>query len=119
MTDDKWGNEETNVIDPNKLDDYTPRAFLMDLKDSNRILLTRKRFIIGRGESCDLVVEDDNVSRIHCAVVDASVNFILEDMDSTNGTFCRNVRIKKTILKTGDIFSLGDSQYSFHRLNEL
>jgi adenylate cyclase len=44
---------------------------------------------IGRGESCDLVVESKLASRSHCAIAYDDGRFVLRD-HSSNGTFVRN-----------------------------
>ncbi len=115
MMEDKW-NESTNVLQPED-QNYIPRSFLINSKTKEKVLISARKFIIGRSDDCDLTIDDDNISRIHCSINDSDASFILEDLDSTNGTFVDNVRIKKRILKEGDMFSIGGYIYSFHFLD--
>lgn len=46
------------------------------------------RFTLGRGSTCDLVVNDRHVSRIHARIELRDERFVLVD-ESTNGTFVR------------------------------
>jgi pSer/pThr/pTyr-binding forkhead associated (FHA) protein len=109
---DNW-SEETNIMN-NKDRSYTPRGYIVDKATNTRTLISRKRFMIGRSHDCDLMVDDPSISRIHCSIFDTDVNFIIEDMDSTNGTFINNVRIKKKLLKDADLFTIGNREFTFH-----
>jgi hypothetical protein len=42
---------------------------------------------LGAMEGNDLVVDDDTVSREHCRIYVADGAYMIEDLDSTNGTF--------------------------------
>jgi pSer/pThr/pTyr-binding forkhead associated (FHA) protein len=49
--------------------------------------VTGSRFLIGRGGSCDLVLDDAQVSREHAVIVPGPPGRrILQDLDSANGT---------------------------------
>ncbi|MCK5223988.1 FHA domain-containing protein [Candidatus Calescamantes bacterium] len=109
---DEW-NEQTNITD-GAVSGYTPKGYIFELKSNRKIILGRKRFVIGRAPGCDLVLDDDSISRIHCAIHDNYSSFILEDMDSSNGTFINDLCIKKKILHSGDSFRIGDQGFSFH-----
>ncbi len=63
-----------------------------------------ERIVLGREESCDLVIQDEQVSHRHLALTamaDGSVT--LEDLGSSNGTFVNGVRIGQPVaLRGGD-----------------
>lgn len=66
--------------------------------------------IIGRGSSCDIVLDDAGVSRRHARLsLRPNGLVILEDLSSTNGTFVGSDRIEKVELNDGDRFQLGDA----------
>ncbi|MCL2625762.1 MAG: FHA domain-containing protein [Cystobacterineae bacterium] len=44
-------------------------------------------FIIGRGKTCDCVIESNRVSRQHARITREGDTFFLEDLNSSNGTF--------------------------------
>jgi predicted RNA-binding Zn-ribbon protein involved in translation (DUF1610 family) len=70
--------------------------------------LTQPRVVLGR-EGADIAVEDPEISRHHCLleVRDTYVN--LKDMDSTNGTFYDEERVRAAMLLDGAEFRIGGS----------
>jgi hypothetical protein len=66
---------------------------------------------IGRREGCDIMLDyDSQVSRIHARLVhdEASGAYYLEDMNSRNGTFIGQDRIRgRVLLPPGDLFRIG------------
>lgn len=67
--------------------------------------------IIGKQkEGVDLIVEDESVSRMHACIRMENDRFILEDLNSTNGTFKNGLRLQpyeKRRLEPGDEIQLG------------
>ena len=70
--------------------------------------LNKPRVILGR-DGADIAVEDPKISRYHCLleVRDTYVN--LKDMDSTNGTFFEEERVRAAMLLDGAEFRIGGS----------
>ncbi len=64
--------------------------------------------MIGRSDFADVMVDDDYVSKIHAVLLLYSDALVLLDLNSANGTTVNSVKVKKTILKDGDIISLGN-----------
>jgi S1-C subfamily serine protease len=68
------------------------------------------RFVIGRTEDCQLILDDLQVSRQHCAfnpLPDGRA--FLEDLGSTNGTFVNEQRVSAPVLLHGnEQIRLGD-----------
>ncbi len=57
-------------------------------KPQRAVEVVGNRFLIGRGEECDLVLQDGKVSREHAAIVPgAPGRRLLIDLESANGTF--------------------------------
>lgn len=54
-------------------------------------------FLIGRGEENRIVVLDRYISRVHAKIVNNWGEVMLEDLESRNGTFVNEVRIKPGI----------------------
>lgn len=62
---------------------------------------------IGRGNDNHLVIKFPNVSSRHCSIrAFADGGLVIEDLDSTNGTFVNGRRIKQCQLKPDDELSL-------------
>lgn len=57
------------------------------------VSIDRKEFRIGRAPNSDLVLEDDYVSAQHARLQKTDDGWILQDLNSTNGTFVDGVRI--------------------------
>ncbi|MDC7231982.1 MAG: FHA domain-containing protein [Spirochaetales bacterium] len=61
-------------------------------------VLDRDEITIGRDSSCTICLQDPEVSGIHCKItVPGERTFILEDMESTNGTFLNKKPVKKPV----------------------
>ncbi|MDE3268729.1 MAG: FHA domain-containing protein [Pseudomonadota bacterium] len=69
--------------------------------------------IIGR-ERADIIISDPVVSASHCQIQEiAGGEFVLFDMNSTNGTYVNNKKVIKTKLQVNDIICIGNSQITF------
>lgn len=63
---------------------------------------------VGRSQESELWLPDDGVSRRHARFVpDANGGFILEDLQSANGTFVQGERITRRLLQDGDLVQVG------------
>src|SRR5207237_386632 len=73
--------------------------------------------IIGRGEGCDIVLEDGSVSRRHARLArDERGHYRIEDLGSANGTFVDGARIAApTPLSDGVKLRFGDVELLFWR----
>ncbi len=59
-------------------------------------VIDRNDITIGRDESCAIRLSDPEVSSVHCRIsVPEERTFILEDLESTNGTFLNRKQLKK------------------------
>jgi len=68
-----------------------------------RIFVDQPELIIGRDESCDLVIPERQVSRRHARIRLEGDHYLLEDLGSKNGTFVNGQGIKEPhLLQDGD-----------------
>lgn len=68
-----------------------------------RWTIEAEQFLIGRGSDCQLVLPERQVSRHHVRIVRESGRFMLEDLDSKNGTHLNGRVVKDPVaLKDGD-----------------
>jgi len=65
------------------------------------------RSVLGRGDTTDIRVLDDGVSREHAAIERDGGKMVLVDLRSTNGTFCNGTRVQRQDLTDGDKISIG------------
>jgi len=71
---------------------------------------------IGRGEKCQVRLEDPAVSTEHCRVsTHPDKGYVIEDCGSTNGTLVNGRRIEGSVeLSYGDRISLGSTIVRFY-----
>lgn len=68
----------------------------------------QKVYVIGSAPDCDIVVDEPHVSGHHCKLHFDRGGFLLEDLQSTNGTYVNGVRISEaTIITKGEKVTLG------------
>lgn len=59
------------------------------------IEVTEKPLVIGRGEKCDLILDDEKSSSKHCSVFIDHKRTYVKDHNSKNGTYINNSRIQE------------------------
>ena len=72
--------------------------------------------IIGR-EKADIIIDDPVVSASHCQIQEIAGDFVLFDMNSTNGTYINSKKIIKAKLQIDDIINIGNSKITFRRVS--
>jgi pSer/pThr/pTyr-binding forkhead associated (FHA) protein len=76
-----------------------------------KLPITTKPIVLGRGIETDIRVEDNEVSRAHCAVWMEGEKFLAKDLRSRNGTFVNNERVSEAELKPGDRVRIGHCEF--------
>jgi pSer/pThr/pTyr-binding forkhead associated (FHA) protein len=69
---------------------------------------------IGRGVGPEVWIEDKSASRTHCRIFQQNDSWVIEDLQSTNGTFINGARIQKQPLRDGEVILLGNTKIVFH-----
>ena len=69
--------------------------------------------VIGRETSATLCIADASVSRRHAQIAREEQHFVIEDLQSLNGTFVNDVPVNHRSLQHGDRLRIGDSQFIF------
>jgi pSer/pThr/pTyr-binding forkhead associated (FHA) protein len=75
--------------------------------------VTCGRLIIGRTSDNDLRLNSKFVSRHHAQIITDMQHSILEDLNSTNGVFVRQQRVKKHRLRNGDVIQIGKHEMRY------
>jgi len=87
------------------------RAYLIVLAGCNLgdMVELRDRLVLGRGADADIRFDDDGISRRHAVVgLDGDIAFV-EDLESRNGTFLNDQKVKRAVLKDGDKIRMGST----------
>lgn len=75
------------------------------------------RLLLGRTESCDLIVNHDSVSAVHAVMEIHDNKAVIFDMNSTNGTYVNDDKVIVKEIHEGDFFRLADVEFEFHAYN--
>jgi pSer/pThr/pTyr-binding forkhead associated (FHA) protein len=70
---------------------------------------------LGRAPRADFVVEAALVSRLHCRLTASDTAIDVVDLDSTNGTYINDQRIRNGTLATGDRLKIGRVEMTIER----
>ncbi len=91
-----------------------PPKRIVTLTIGDRTLpFSRSRMVIGRSRECEVRIDDANVSRQHCEVVDEEGSWAVVDLGSTNGTELNGRRIERAGLNDGDRITVGGTDLVF------
>src|SRR6185437_12754514 len=66
-----------------------------------RYLVGTEPLVLGRGDNCDVRINDHSVSRRHATVQAGTGGWTVTDLGSTNGTFLNNAPAVIAALKDG------------------
>ncbi len=75
----------------------------------------KHRVLLGRSRQCDLVLTDSNVSRRHAEVRQRGNDYLVVDLDSTNGIEVNGQKVKTKALQNGDLLTIGTTRVRFER----
>jgi len=69
--------------------------------------------VIGRGDAADIVIDDEQASRRHARLRVTERGWVLEDLESTNGTRVNGFRTRAQLLSDGDNLTIGATTFGF------
>src|SRR2546425_5021939 len=75
---------------------------------SQHYQLSEGRTVVGRSPQCDVVINDDSISRQHARLVVGPAQVELTDLQSRNGTYLAGEPVRDAILRGGERLSFGD-----------
>lgn len=95
-----------------------PQAYLVRVKNNEKIMITGSSFVIGkkRSEVDYCITENKTVSRVHAVISYHNDEFFVTDVQSTNFTYVNGVKIpadEETILAHGTRLSFSDEEFEF------
>ena len=93
------------------------RACLVQYSGANlgkRHLLDEQKMVLGRAPNAQIIINEQCVSRQHARCIRSGEHVILEDLNSSNGTFVNNEKLTgKVTLKDGDIIRFGTILFKY------
>ena len=71
------------------------------------------RLIIGRTTDNDLQIDSKYISRHHAQIITTPHTSIVEDLNSTNGIYVRQKRVRRRVLNDGDVVQIGQHEIMY------
>ena len=75
------------------------------------IPLRKAKLLVGRRESCDIVLRFANVSAHHCELEFEGGYLYVRDLQSRNGVKVNNIRVQEKRLDPGDVLAVAKHRY--------
>jgi pSer/pThr/pTyr-binding forkhead associated (FHA) protein len=122
---DRNGFDTTEEIPRGKFADIIPlsqRAYLeiTGSEEKDGIFeLGERAVVIGRSTECDIQLGLQNVSRKHARVFAHNEEYLIEDLESTNGVFVNGIKIVKCVLRNNDQIDIGGVKLVFNEEKRL
>ncbi len=91
-----------------------PRLIVLQKNGSaKQVNLVNTPFVIGRADSCDLVLDNPLISRAHAVVEAVGDAMTIRDLQSHNGTYVNGQRQDSCALSAGDEIKIGGYQIRY------
>jgi pSer/pThr/pTyr-binding forkhead associated (FHA) protein len=98
----------TAPVEPTVINATPRKSHALVLESGTRFELTDDKYSIGRQTTCDIVIADHNVSRVHAEIKVVQGSWRIDDRGSTNGTRVNGaVIVEPTPLASGDVIAFG------------
>lgn len=78
-----------------------------------RIELEEGSIEVGRSSNCELVIDDDSVSRQHARIFWSESSYVLKDLGSTNHSYINDKIVHEQSLVDGDLVKIGRAILKF------
>ncbi len=77
--------------------------------------LSNTEVVIGRNPTTDITLLDEGISRDHALILvdEEGSGFVIEDLQSTNGTKVNGKRVRSAALSEGDEIQIGQTLFRF------
>lgn len=89
---------------------------VLDGQSVKEYILDKETITIGRAPENDVCIENIGVSARHAKIT--STNLQLEDLDSSNGTYVNDQKVKTQTLENGDVIKVGKYEIRFFHSGE-
>jgi pSer/pThr/pTyr-binding forkhead associated (FHA) protein len=91
-----------------------PKLIVMtDMANTRQVALRARETTVGRASTNDIVIDNEQVSRLHAVLVTEGPSVTVRDLDSRNGVQVNGVKVASQQLAHGDTLSIGNCQMRF------
>lgn len=92
---------------------------MMTGRHAGATYLAESSMIVGRHAECDIVLHDSSASRRHVSIQKIDAGLVLQDLDSSNGTYLNGTRVSSADLSNGDRIQIGSTVLKVFSEDEL
>jgi pSer/pThr/pTyr-binding forkhead associated (FHA) protein len=75
--------------------------------------LPKTQVAIGRAEGVEIQLLDSRVSRRHAVIRESVAGYLIQDLNTRNGTFVNREAVEKSLLFAGDTIIIGSYTFQF------
>ena len=83
-------------------------------KEGESYILDKPAVVVGRDETCDIRIDNLGISRAHCQFLKRGTAWLLQDMNSANGSYVNGRKVGEHYLNDRDEVVLGKYSLVFH-----
>jgi two-component system, cell cycle response regulator len=112
-TSETWVTAPDRLVSTTRRDACVVHIYPTGPGMGTRYALTDTPMVLGRGNDCDVRINDHSVSRRHARIQPGADGYYAVDLQSTNGTFVNDVPASICKLKDGDYLRVGNCIYRF------
>lgn len=100
------------ALDDGESNDPTHVAMLTGKNAGSKIELDKRELVIGRAPNCDLPLSDEFASNMHAKLVKVGNDWVLQDLNSTNGTYLDGKRVTTPmVVKPNNTIRIGATNF--------
>ncbi len=82
-------------------------------KEEKTYQLDRSRLVVGREPKCEIQIDNLGISREHCAFSQRGEAYLIQDLNSSNGTYVNGKKITEHFLNNDDEIIIGKYKLVF------
>ncbi|HLX64727.1 MAG TPA: FHA domain-containing protein [Planctomycetota bacterium] len=82
-------------------------------KEEKTYTLDKSRLVVGREPKCDIQIDNLGISREHCAFSQRGEAYLIQDLNSSNGTYVNGKKITEHFLNNDDEIIIGKYKLLF------
>src|SRR6478672_4122848 len=112
-TSETWVTAPDRLVSTTRRDACVVHIYPTGPGMGTRYPLADTPMVLGRGNDCDIRINDHSVSRRHARIQPGADGYYAVDLQSTNGTFVNDVPASICKLKDGDYLRIGNCIYRF------
>lgn len=112
-TSETWVTGPDRLVSTTRRDACVVHIYPTGPGMGTRYPLADTPMVIGRGNDCDIRINDHSVSRRHARIQPGADGYYAVDLQSTNGTFVNDIPASICKLKDGDYLRVGNCIYRF------